>query len=151
MHIYKLHALRTNMVIICWISTRSEMTEEKQEVENYRCIFSVISSVRNINYIWFQSKIYLQVISPFQNLTWERDDACRTETCMWRLMRSTSGLGPVTNPSLIPELNTFENESNRKTRPSVSRDKKLGARFSANLKIKIKYLKETIWRVGIQS
>ena len=96
-------------------------------------------------------KFYLQVISPFQNLTWERDDACRTETCMWRLMRSTRGLGPVTNPSLIPELNTFENESNRKTRPSVSRDKKLGARFSANLKIKIKYLKETIWRVGIQS
>ena len=33
-------------------------------------------------------------------------------TCMWSITLSTMGLGPVTNPSRIPELKILENESN---------------------------------------
>jgi len=40
-------------------------------------------------------------------------------------MRRMSSFGPVTNPTRTPGLMTLENESNLRTRPSVSIDRKL--------------------------
>ena len=53
---------------------------------------------------------------------------------MCKLIRSMSGFGPVTNPRRIPELRTLEKESNLKTRPSVSIERKLVGRLAPNYK-----------------
>ena len=46
-------------------------------------------------------------------------------TCMCSTILSMSGLGPVANPTRIPELRILEKESKRSTRPSVSMERKL--------------------------
>ena len=60
----------------------------------------------------------------------------RLLTCMCRLIRSMSGGGPVTKPNLIPLLSTLEKLSKRKTRPSVSKERKLEGRLGRYCKKK---------------
>ena len=69
-----------------------------------------------------------------RRVTCDREEACSTEICMCKLIRSMSGFGPVTNPRRIPELRTLEKESNLKTRPSVSIERKLVGRLAPNYK-----------------
>ena len=50
-------------------------------------------------------------------------------TCICRTILSTIGLGPVTNPSRIPELRILENESNLQ-QLKVVKESKISAQFS---------------------
>jgi len=47
-------------------------------------------------------------------------------TCECNTILLINGLGPDTQPNLIPAEITFENESKRNTLPSISIEKKLG-------------------------
>ena len=60
--------------------------------------------------------------------TWDSEDACKTVDCIWLTIGSMSALGPVTKPRRMPELSTLERESNRRTLPSTSIERKLGMR-----------------------
>ena len=81
--------------------------------------------------------------SQFFPFPWEKNLGGKTETlylrlltCMCRLIRSMSGGGPVTKPNLIPLLSTLEKLSKRKTRPSVSKERKLEGRLGRYCKKK---------------
>lgn len=55
--------------------------------------------------------------------TWDNVGACKWLLCMCNSILATRGAAAVINPILKPLLTTFDIESNRITRPSVSSDR----------------------------
>ena len=61
-------------------------------------------------------------------MLWEKPEGACDVTSMIRIRRSMSWAEAVMKPSRIPGARILESESRRRTRPSVSRERKEGIR-----------------------